>query len=651
MIDTTAAPPRSLLAAQNNDLGHTSKSRRKLSPVLDSFADTIDLIYPHVFTPPAPPIYVSPLSTTFSAYNRPESDPDHIKPPDDISNQLVVLEQLRRSVQKNLRLCSVTSSPDSPPRSPTRPLSSASIWLDSTQARSSGPASTIASSSIYYTPLSDPKSPFSAHDIGPPLLDRPGPELPRSPARSVDPASLASRLDDPTRRPLLIDTRPAAAFLGCHLKSSVNLAIPSLILKRSRKPGAGFGSVDALRQFITTDPCRTVWDSIMAPGGPWDGDVIVYNEEMNPQDRPNAQAIAWALLPVISPLLVRGRADYLEGGMLAIRAHPDLQRFIASSGDPSLETQDQMQEQHSIIASPPPPPKLSLRSKPKKGRDLYQLDSSTAVRSRALPELEASPVLSVDIFPGTAEGTFWNVTDASPSPPPSLPQRPSLSSLRKLDTKLAERLDRPRFQDARTVSSAILATPLSAGLCPNGSGSNSPRAHSPSHPILTHSNHTSPASARHQKFFVPSPSSNIPSSRTPLPPSPVTARPDLSAFPSTEEVIPSFTVSTILPNFLYLGPEITTEEHVRELQSLGVRRILNLAAECDNDHGLGLRQRFERYNKIPMRDTFEKENVVHRVREACEVLGTSFLPSVIIMCLILHDRRCEFILRADLCAQ
>ncbi|KAN0118162.1 hypothetical protein V8E52_005423 [Russula decolorans] len=599
----------------------------------------------HKFTPPASPIYATPLSTAFSAYSHSETDSDHVKSSDEISNDLAVLEQLRRSVQKNLRLRPIAVTP-SPPRSPTRPISSASIWTDFTPARSSSPVSAIASPSIYYTPLSDPKSPLlSAHYIGPPFFDRPGPELPRSPARSVDPASLASRLDNPTRRPLLIDTRPAAAFLGYHIKSSVNFAIPSLILKRSRKPGAGFGSIDALRQFITTDSCRAVWDSVMAPGGSWDGDVIVYDEEMNPQDRLNAQVIAWALLPVISPLLVRGKADYLEGGILAARAHPDLQRFIASSDDTSPETQDEVQEeQHSIIPSPPPPPKLSLPPKPKKGGGLFQLDTATAARSRTLPEIErsagASPVpISVDSSPGTTEGTSegtpWNIFDASPSPPPSQsvfprlspPQRPSLSTLRKLDTKSAEGLGPPKLH-VRTVRSATLAAPPSASLWPNGNGSSSPRAHSPSHLTLTHSNHTSPASARHGEFLIPPPSPNFPSSpRTPLPPSPCTARPDLSASPSTEDAIPTFTVSTILPNFLYLGPEITAEEHVRELQSLGVRRILNLAVECDDDNGLELRQRFERYVKIPMRDTVEEENVLLGVREACSVIDDASLHS------------------------
>jgi Dual specificity phosphatase, catalytic domain/Rhodanese-like domain len=571
------------------------------------------------------PIYATPISAAFS----PDSD-HHVKSPEDMSNQLAVLEQLRRSVQKNLRLRPIPVTP-SPPRSPTRPLSSASNWTD---YRSSSPASSIASPSIYYTPISDSKStPLSAHYIGP------ANDSPRSPARSIDPASLVTRLNNLARRPLLIDTRPAAAFLASHIKSSVNFAIPSLILKRSRKPGAaGFGSIDALRQFITTDPCRNAWDALMAPGGSWDGDVIVYDEEMNPQDRMNAQVIAWALLPVISPLLVRGRADYLEGGMLAARAHPALHKFIISSDNtPSPHMLDSVrEEQHPVLSSTPPPPKLASLSKPKKGVGLFQLDTATAARSKTLPEIElsagSSPVqMLANALPGNDTDTSsWNITDATPSPPPSdsvfplpPPRRSSLTALRKIDTKSAERLGPPKLQ-VRTLRSATLAAPPSSTSWPNGGGGNSsPRAHSPSHLTLAYSNHTPPASARYGEFLLPPPSPNVPSSPvTPIPPSPCTARPDLSAPPSTEEAHPAFTVSTILPNFLYLGPEITSEEHARELEGLGVRRILNMSIECDDDHGLGLRQRFERYVKIPMRDTVEEENIVQGVREACEVLGT-----------------------------
>jgi hypothetical protein len=106
-------------------------------------------------------------------------------------------------------------------------------------------------------------------------------------------------------------------------------------------------------------------------------------------------------------------------------------------------------------------------------------------------------------------------------------------------------------------------------------------------------------------------------------PSPSTARPGGSdtAPPSTEDTFPAFTISAILPNFLYLGPELTTEEHVNELKTLGVKRIINIAAECDDDHGLQLRENFDRYFHIPMRDIVEEENITRGVREACDILG------------------------------
>jgi len=81
----------------------------------------------------------------------------------------------------------------------------------------------------------------------------------------------------------------------------------------------------------------------------------------------------------------------------------------------------------------------------------------------------------------------------------------------------------------------------------------------------------------------------------------------------------TFTVSTILPNFLYLGPEMSAPEHVAEVRALGVHRILNMAMECEDEHGYA--QSFSRYHKIPMRDTVEEENVKKGVREVCQFLG------------------------------
>ncbi|EPQ55836.1 phosphotyrosine protein phosphatases II [Gloeophyllum trabeum ATCC 11539] len=112
-----------------------------------------------------------------------------------------------------------------------------------------------------------------------------------------------------------------------------------------------------------------------------------------------------------------------------------------------------------------------------------------------------------------------------------------------------------------------------------------------------------------------------------MPRSASTARPDTSQPPTTEEPFPVFTVSTILPGFLYLGPELTEEEHVQELKKLGVTRILNIAEECDDNLGLHLREKFEKYIRIPMRDTVEEDNITRGVREVCEYLDDARLHS------------------------
>jgi len=142
------------------------------------------------------------------------------------------------------------------------------------------------------------------------------------------------------------------------------------------------------------------------------------------------------------------------------------------------------------------------------------------------------------------------------------------------------------------------------------------------------------------------------------PSSPSTARPELDP-PSTEDTFHVFTISTILPNFLFLGPELTTEEHVRELRELGVKRILNIAAECDDDQGLRLKEVFDRYYKIPMRDTVEEENIARGVREVCEILGERTIWFFLCVLAILSDNSISFLkfprrrsttLRPDLCA-
>ena len=280
--------------------------------------------------------------------------------------------------------------------------------------------------------------------------------------------------------------------------------------------------------------------------------------------------------------------------------------------------------------------------------------------------------------------------DSAPSPPPShiifknrqspgnasigglKAKRPSAPNLRRIDTTSTERLN-PNLSKLSVMTkpfrSATLTIPPRLTL--PSSSLQSPV--SPSHLNLVYSSHSPSASARnyggfdggngsldsnptsshtpgtpttfsspmsafpalygHPHIFGCGSSSNVISTSTvldrdrTLSSSPIIVQPEI---PSTEsEALPTFTVSTTLPNFLFLGSELTEPSHVEELKNLGVKRIMNLAAELnEDDHGLSLKERFDRYVKIPMRDTVEEENVLKDVRRVCEILGRSDLSQI-----------------------
>jgi hypothetical protein len=47
-----------------------------------------------------------------------------------------------------------------------------------------------------------------------------------------------------------------------------------------------------------------------------------------------------------------------------------------------------------------------------------------------------------------------------------------------------------------------------------------------------------------------------------------------------------------------------------------------MAIECnENEHGLALKTRFDRYLRIPLRDTVEEERILEASKEACAYLG------------------------------
>lgn len=163
----------------------------------------------------------------------------------------------------------------------------------------------------------------------------------------------------------MIDTRAPAAHVAYRIRGSVNIAIPSLILKRCRKMTAsgmlrgggsdsnpspnvgsgglqtgggkgGFQNMEALRQFVVGEKAKGEWSAMLqsilrteeegADMLIWDGDVIVYDEEME-QD---VAGTAWTLMDVLMPLVNRhgGRVDYLEGGIMKGVKDAELKKLV-----------------------------------------------------------------------------------------------------------------------------------------------------------------------------------------------------------------------------------------------------------------------------------------------------------------------------------
>lgn len=89
-----------------------------------------------------------------------------------------------------------------------------------------------------------------------------------------------------------------------------------------------------------------------------------------------------------------------------------------------------------------------------------------------------------------------------------------------------------------------------------------------------------------------------------------------SISPQTENDF-DFVISEIIPGFLFVGPEIETVEQAAELELRKIRRVLNMAEEC-NDEVL---QGKVMYRKIAARDTVEMKNIDWVMMEAVNFIG------------------------------
>ncbi|KAL0952302.1 hypothetical protein HGRIS_006590 [Hohenbuehelia grisea] len=434
-----------------------------------------------------------------------ESDigPDADTDADELAKDLKALDQLRKSVQNNLRLRPIRSSQHLPkvdifanhsPASTTIPLSnpaSRSPWFPPDSSETSNTdTDTDASSrtttttttndsdeepcldfepqsavSTYFTPLSETQpSPFG-RAFHPDAAGSP-PATKDSDLGPSVPASALPSLLSASRVPLLIDTRSPPAHLAAHIPGSISLAIPSLILRRTRrtklKPAqpvtnssTGLPNLHALRQFITTDDSLAGWDSLIPsaespdfePNSKWNGSIIVYDDDMDPKSRDTPTAAAWALTHILPPLLAqalddpswsraipsetRGKVEYLEGGFAAAQQHPAMKPYFkrASASStardaPSTNSNGPAATKGSVKMGPPPR-RSTTGMLGKKPSGLFQLDTLAALRSKQLPEvdLSSSATTSFVSSPSPTQETFTEEPESVEGASLAVPQR------------------------------------------------------------------------------------------------------------------------------------------------------------------------------------------------------------------------------------
>jgi rhodanese-related sulfurtransferase len=80
-----------------------------------------------------------------------------------------------------------------------------------------------------------------------------------------------------------------------------------------------------------------------------------------------------------------------------------------------------------------------------------------------------------------------------------------------------------------------------------------------------------------------------------------------------------FIISEIIPGFLFVGPEIETDDQAKQLtEERQIKRVLNMAEECQDE---GLRNHTVVYHKIAARDTLEMKNIELVMMEAVHFIG------------------------------
>lgn len=444
---------------------------------------------------------------------------------------------------------------------------------------------------------------------------------------------------------VFVETRPLDDFLASHIPRAVHVSVPSLIYNRLRKqlngsdPGSLRAAWSSLGAFVSLPAGRAVWDGVDLDAHL---DVIVVGA-----DRQDEEA-ATALANVLGQIVSIGAIRILRGGWAAAAPLAQAEGLVVT-GEASAGARNNDATPIALAPTVVPTGAGSGASTP-----------MAMLLSPAQPPAELPPSAFTGGAPAPSQMARRTGSASSTSSTSSGSGEPSLSPMRRSLPQLSLNVGATQQQRRPPPKLSLHVGQPNAVLGPGGMGpkkglnarspkpgrltldiGDSNRLNIPNGPMSAMQTRGGPTGltpiqppqmATSAGLMPPTgePWQQNSSLRSPGLPTgqPFSGGAYSSGMPTPIALRQApIEVSTILPNFLYLGPEISTRTDVDTLLALGIRRVLNVALECDDDEGLGLRTSFERYYRIPMKDSVEESGVEKGIRDACDILGEFWIGS------------------------
>jgi hypothetical protein len=448
-------------------------------------------------------------------------------------------------------------------------------------------------------------------------------------AKPISAIELMTRLENEkrnktTRRMLLIDMRDINDYNDETIMGSINVNLPTLLIKRFKRNAMSTFKMD---NFITSPEGKEYFADKDKSNVP----IIVFDQNM---DETDADLHAWTLLAILEKIGLEdggaSAASPQNAGMFWLKGGFDVFRQFDVTGDlrgpgtyiksftnqPSqnVKSVDGITLDATLLSRPAPmlsrsttipsSAPMNQNTNLQRRASLFSLDTGTA---RARREN------SNRILRQASQRAASRAAANGASQPESLTTSPESTNGNAIDGRKEDQLDSgveydSARQSARQWPSGRSKTGSMDGLdsaATNDSGFytsssvNSASEPSQSSHLPSYINEWKEIELEEEEEDL----DQIISSDSP----PV----------SCEETL--FVVSEIVPGFLFVGPEITSSDHVQMLQEKSVRRILNMAEECDDDVP-GLQESFM-YKKIPARDTVDMRNVSSTFSIAVKFIG------------------------------